>query len=1118
MSNYEELIHKLDAFIRKYYKNQLIKGGIYSFTLLLAAFILFTSVEYFAQFNILGRTFLFYLFTGLAVFILTKYIFIPTTKLYKFGTLINHEQAAEIIGNHFSEVKDKLINIIQLKNIEQQSINQLVLAGIDQKSTELKPVQFSKAVDFKENTKYLKYALLPLFLFLTIYLVNQNIFKIGTYRLVNYNQNIKPTAPFTFSVNTNQLKVLKNKDFQLNVSVSGSQLPDKIYVIYNKSKTVMVKLDKRNYQYQFKSVAQNTTFTLFANGYYSEEFLLETVPNPVLIGFSVELDYPKYLEKPIEKFTNLGDITVPEGTKIKWSFNTDDTDFLTFNIADTSLTLNPINKTFSFSTIAKQSVRYSILPSNKQISATDTLKYNIQVIKDQFPTIDVEETVDSLNNKRMYFRGLINDDYGFSALTFNISIQTKIDSLPNRNNNHIFTLPINKTTTSEEFFHFYNLEELPILPGDEIIYYFEVFDNDGVNGRKSTKSTIKTFKTKTITELDKNTEKSNETIKDLLSESIKDAKKQQKELNDLKKRLSEKKELNWEEKKKIQDLLEKQKELEQKVNELTKENQKNNTIQNEYKKYNEEIVKKQELLQKLFDDLISDEMKEMMKKLEEMMQKLDKNTLNNEIEKLDLSNKDIEKDLDRSLELFKQLEFEQKLDDVKNKLEKLAENQEKLADETQQKKESNEELGKKQDELNKEFNDLKKDLDELKKKDEELERPKGMEVTKEKQQDISEKMQQGSDQIKENKNKKASENQKNAAQKMQEMAQQLAGMQGSSSESAEDMESLRQLMENLLITSFRQEELMELYKQVKNESPEYVKMIQKQKKLKDDTKMIEDSLFALSKRVIQLESIINKEMSEINYNMQKSIDFMVERLTPMASSKQQFVMTSLNNLALMFDEALQQMQSAQQNQGSGSCNKPGSTGKPKPGQSSVESLKKMQEQLSKQLQDLQKALEQGGKKPGEKPGESSINLPGGQSGSSESFAKMAAQQAKIREQLQKLRENLDQNGKNGINQLSKLMEDTETDLVNKRITQETINRQKEILTRLLESEKAQRERELDDKRESKQGKDLPIFNAEEFYKHNSKKENEVELLKTTPPNFNNFYKNKVTTYFQNLKK
>jgi chemotaxis protein histidine kinase CheA len=512
---------------------------------------------------------------------------------------------------------------------------------------------------------------------------------------------------------------------------------------------------------------------------------------------------------------------------------------------------------------------------------------------------------------------------------------------------------------------------------------------------------------------------------------------------------------------------------------------------------------------------MTDEMKELMKKLEEMMEKLDKNALENELEKMDVSNQDLEKELDRSLELFKQMEFEQKLEEAQSKMEKLAEEQNKLAEKTENKELDNEKLKEKQDELNKEFEELKKDLNELKEKDKELERPKGFDEMKEKQEEASEEMEKSSDQIEGKKNKKAAESQKSAAEKMDQMAQKMKDMQSAENE-GEDMDALRQLLENLLHLSFAQEDLMESFKLVKRESPEYVKLSQQQKKLKDDAKMIEDSLFALSKRVVQLESTINKEIRAINTNMAKAIDFMQERQTPMVVSRQQYIMTSINNLALLFDEALQQMQQqAQQKPGEGSCDNPGGAGKPKPGAGSVKS---MQEQLNKQLDDLKKAMEEGNKpggKKGEKEGE---GMPGGKGqGSSESFAKAAAQQAKIREQLQKMRNEMNKAGKSGVDQMSKLMEETETDLVNKRITQQTINRQKEILTRLLESEKADREREFDDKRESTEGKNNNFSNPELYFEYNKMKNQEVDLLKTTPPNFNLFYKKKVSQYFQKIK-
>lgn len=1114
-NNYQILITKLDAFIRKYYKNRLLRGGIYSLALLLGAFIVFTTLEYFGQFDITGRTILFYSFLASTLYILVNYVVIPLLKLYRFGKIINHNQAAEIIGNHFEEVKDKLINVLQLEHLATNQNNSLLIASIDQKSMELKPVPFSNAVNLTENKKHLKFLLIPLLLIVGISITAPKIFTEGTERLVNHNNYIAPVAPFNMQIKNEALSVLKNKDFNLEVEVSGNQLPNKIYIESDGNRIPLSKTDKRSYSYSFKNVQDNKDFKLYASGFYSQEHELKVVPNPILNSFSVRITYPKYLNKPKEVLDNTGDLVLPEGSEVKWNIKTEDTDYLNFILGDSVYQLTPANQQVSFTKKATQNLGYAFVPSNEYVKSGDTVLYSLQVIPDKYPTIEVSEKRDSTNTNRLYFRGTMDDDYGFTGLTFNYKITTIIDSLPNRNVLQNANVSYSTATTAQEFFHFWNLEELNILPGDEISYYFEVWDNDGVNGRKSSKTTLKTFKSKSIDERNAQAAKSNKDIKKNFSESISEAKQIQKDLEELKKKLAEKKEIGWEEKQKLKDLLEKQKELEKKVNEIRNENQQNNKQQNEYKKYSEEVLQKQDQLQKLFDELMTDEMKEMMEKLQEMMEKMDKNMLENELDNMEMTNEDLEKELDRSLELFKQMEFEQKLDEVKNKLDELAEKQEQLSEDTKDKKETNEELNKKQEELNKEFDKLKEELDELNKMDKELERPNGMEDTKEEQESVSEDMKNSSDQLEKNKNKKSSESQKSAAEKMKKMSQQMASMQQQAQDQGEDMESLRQLLDNLIHLSFEQEDLMETYKGMNRNSPEYVATTQKQKKLKDDAKMIEDSLFALSKRVVQLESTINKEIGLINNYMDKTIHFMAERQTAMAASSQQFVMTSVNNLALLFDEALQQMQQqAQQKPGEGSCNKPGGNGKPKPGMAGI---KKMQQKLSEQLEQMKKMMEEGkspgkGKKPGEKKGEGQ-GMGQGKGGMSESLAKMAAEQAKIREALNELRK---EGGGAGLNGMSKLMEENETDIVNKRITQETINRQQEILTRLLESEKAEKEREWDDKRESKEGRDNEKSNPELYFDYTKEKDREVDLIKTTPPNLNSFYKKKVTQYFQNI--
>ena len=849
-NNYQILIQKLDDFIRKYYKNRLLKGVIYSLALILCLFIFTALLEFFAQFNTFGRTVLFYAFFVVAAYVLALYIISPLFKLYKLGSVINHHQAAQIIGNHFAEVKDKLINVLQLQEMVSTQDNQLVLAGIDQKSIALKPVPFTDAVNLKENVKHLKFALIPLFILLLISIVSPDILKVSTSRIIHHNQEILPLAPFQLTIQNKTLEVLKNKDFELIIALEGKQIPHKIFLNKAGVKVPFSKLNATTFSYTFKNVQVAQSFSIYASGFDSKKYVLNVLPNPILTQFKVKLDYPTYLEKTNEWVENVGDLIVPQGTKLRWEISVEDADRFYFNLNDTSMALVPDDGVVSFSFTAQKSTPYSFLPANQPRFFGDTIRYSLQVIPDQYPTIQVSEKQDSLNEKRYYFKGLIEDDYGFSKLTFNYQILTKIDSLPNRNQPHHVTMPFNKVASADEFFHFWNMETVNVLPGDEVSYYFEVWDNDGIHGRKSTKSHIRTYKLKTIAERNDKTNQANQNIKDQLAESISEAKELQKDVENLRKKLSEKKDVDWEEKKKIKEMLEKQKELEKKLEALNLENQNNNAQQNEYKKYNEDILKKQEQLQKLFDELMTDEMKELMKKLEEMMEKLDKNLLENELEKMDVSNNDLEKELDRSLELFKQMEFEQKLDEAKNKMKELAEKEKKLAEKTQNKEEGSEQLKKEQEDIQKDFEALTDELKELKKKDEELERPKGFDEMKEQQKEASEEMNKSSDQLQNKKNKKAAEAQNKAGQKMEEMAQQMASMQSASSGEGEDMDALRQLLDNLLHLSFEQEALMEKFKVIKRESPEYVKMAQQQNKLQQDAKMIEDSL--LTKKLVPL--------------------------------------------------------------------------------------------------------------------------------------------------------------------------------------------------------------------------------------------------------------------------
>lgn len=1129
--NYQLLIDRLDAFIRKYYKNQLVRGGIYAFTLSLAFYLLVVTFEYFGHFNTGIRTFLFYSFVLGIAFIIGRFVIIPLMHLYRLGKIISHEQAAEIIGKHFAKVQDKLLNVLQLKkqaDDEPTSHHDLLFAGINQKIEELKPVPFISAINVNENRRYLRFAFIPLVVLIVLLFAAPSFVKDSTKRLIEHKTYFEKPAPFTFEVLNKSLRALQQQDFQIDIHINGNEIPAEAFVEIDGNQFRLEKENLTTFHYLFKNLQRTQTFRLFADGFYSPEYTIEALPNPLLMNFTINLEYPAYLNKPNESIQNTGDLVIPTGTKAKWNFNTKNTEQLNLVFHDSIIKLNPSGEDlFTYSHRFTKNDSYVITTGNHFINSKDSIHYTISVIPDIYPSISIEQSKDSLSGKRTFFRGMIKDDYGFSKLTFNYRFLKSNDSLQsNQGKQFSDIIPVSKATTTDQFFYSWDLSTMNIVAGDEVEYYFEISDNDGISGPKSTRSQSQIFKAPTLKEIAENTEKNNESIKDDLKDAINKAKQIQKDLSDLDKKILEKKELSYEEKKKAEELLNRQKELEKKLEEIRKNNESKNRQEEEYKRVNEDIAQKQEQLQSILDKLKSPELQKLLEQLQQLMQNVDKNQLQEQLSQMKLDNKDLQKELERSIELFKQMEFEQKLQDNIDKLNELAKKQDELAKNSQDSEDSKDkkdskndkdskdekDLKAQQDQLNKDFEDFRKDMDDLAKKNEELEEKKDLDNTDKEEQDIQKDMQESSDQLDQKKGNKASKSQKNASQKMQQLAQKMSKMKQEmeQEENEEDMDALRALLENLLRLSFNQEQLMQQLKTIDINNPQYLKLSQQQQKLKDDAKSIEDSLFALSKRVVEIAPKVNEEISSINHNMDESLDNLEARMVPQARSRQQFVMTSVNNLTLLLSEALQQMQQQQaQSMSQSSCKKPG-----KKKSSSMAELRKMQEELNKNMQKMKEGM-----KPGQQPKPGKTGKEGQQM--SQELAKMAAQQEFIRNELNKLNQSENKDGKKTLGNLEDIanqMEQTEKDIVNRMISEQTLKRQQEITTRLLESEKAEREREQDEQRKSEEAKNAFHRNPSEFDEYKRMKLKEMELLKTVPPSLNSYYKQKVNDYFQSIDK
>ena len=1114
-SKIQILNDKIREFLRKYYLNKLYKGIIFFVIVLLATFIAFSLFEYFSYSNTVIRSVLFFSFIALAVGIGIAYILVPALKIGGLGKQLTNEEVAKIIGDHFEQIDDKLLNLFELqKQMERGDYvsYDLLSAAIDNKIDSFRAYSFVQAIPVGKTKRFALWMLLPIAIFLLLFSIKKELFTESTKRIVHYSEVYEKPAPYSFVITNDSLKAFQYEDYTVNVKVEGSEVPDEVYIKYKNRNYKCQKNANSEFSYTFSNLQQNTEFQINTDEVTSTVYEIEVLPKPVMLGFSMSMHYPSYLNKPDEVLENVSNVTVPEGTKITWNFITRNSENLILIVDENKKEISSEKDNYLVTVTANNSFTYSILNKNKFMTGKDTLTDEVTVIKDMYPDIYVQSQQDSAYHDRVYFKGNIKDDYGFTKLQFVYNKLDKDGKLIASGN----TVPIKiqNSVTVQDFYYYFDQAMFNLNPGEQIEYYFQVFDNDGVNGAKSTKSTVQSYKVRTMEEIEHDLQQAEEQTKSDYSDLLKESQDLSREIEKMQQKMRQEKDLSWQDKKNLEKLMKDYQKLQDKINELKQQQEIHQQVENQYKDVDEDILRKQEELQKRMDEILSDEMKQMMKELQQLMQQnANKDQIQQQMEKMKLSTKDINESLDQQLQLYKQLEVEKKLNEAVQNMHNLADELRKNADKTENKQNSQESLQKSHQELQQKYNEIKKDIEELKKLNSELEDPTKFKDTQELQKDADQNMQQSKQNLDKNNRSKSADNQKKAADDIDQMAEQMEqDFNESELESiTEDIATIRQILDNLVKVSFDQEDIMKRSQKMSSYSSQVSDVMKKQFEVKQNMTHIEDSLNALARRQAAVKPFIQKEVSKIQSNIESAQSELQNRRMSNASKNQQFALTSMNNLALMLMESMKDMQEQQQKSeskcnksGNGSCNKPGGKGKSK-----KTSARELQQQLNRQMEAMKKSMEQKGKQ----------GQTGQQQNMSEQFAKMAAQQEAIRKMLQDYQSELKQQNGVGDKSLDKIIEEmqqTERELVNRQITQQTINRQKDITTRMLQSERADEEREKDKERKSNEARQVPNINPPKEWNFDRQQIQQNEMLRSVPANLNYYYKSKANNYFYNI--
>ena len=1083
MSNFA-LISKIERFIRKFYLNRLIQGALIGLILIIALFLIINGIEYFSWLPQKGRLILLLLFILGTLFVIIFYFTIPITNLIRFRKKMSDEKAAIIIGKFFPEISDKLLNTLQLSNeLSQESDNQLLIATVEQRTEHLKPINFSDAVNLKENYKYLKYFALA-FVILSITLIFLPDFsKKPAQRIINYSREFEKPLPFSVELSLTNLEASQGKDVEFSIHVTGERIPNAFYIKSNTGIRMMNRLNTNDFRYIFKNVYQNEEFYVEGGNYRSQIINLTVRPNPTMLYYEVKLTFPKYINRKNESLSGKTRIIVPQGTDVEYTFHTRDVNSLKIN---DSILIGKTGNDFIHSSKFMKSTKFNVTLCNNW-NATDAIPFTVEVIPDAYPDIQVQNFHEDFA-KQTYYSGLIADDYGFTKLLYHF----EVDGKPQQS--FVKNIPINKKDTRTSFYYSIDIDTLTLYRGDEIKAYFEIFDNDGINGPKSKRSEVFYLMLPTTEQLDSIADNTENQILNNLNQRSDELQNLRKDIEDMLRDLMSKKDLDWSDKEKMKELLEKQKEVQEEWNKIQEEQKELSDFIRENELSSEELIKKQEEINKLFDDVIPDEMKKLMDEIEQLLNEMPRERMQEIMKDLKKNNDALQQMMDRNLALLEQLKVEKDMNQLMDEMQK-------LADELLEKTDSIS-----AQEAENQLNKLEEQLDSIIDKNSSLPDPfdikKDQEAFDEAEQDLqeAEESEAGDDK------NGAEQKKKSAGKKIKEMAESMNSMMmgGDMDQLAEDANLVRILLENVVRSSHVEEAMMLEIGAMKRDDPTVSQKISRQREIVENFVMVSDSLRKMAMRQVMIKNFVFNELQIIDQQLGSAMQDVLELKFGSATQKQQKAIMSMNNLALMLAESLNEMDAMMDGQSSSSCSKPGKSkgnqGKPK----SMKNMKDLQNQLGEQLKKMQEQMQQM-----QKDGTPMSEM-------SEELARMAAQQELIREGMQQILEDMKKNGvlgDDGINDIIRDMEKLEEDIVNKRITNQTIKRNKDIMSRMLKAENAQQEREKEEKRKSdeyrgpNQGHNIDEIRYEESIKR------QQDFLRTNPIEYQPFYKKKINEYF-----
>ncbi len=909
-------------------------------------------------------------------------------------------------------------------------------------------------------------------------------------------RTVYPRYTFEFEVLNDCLEVESGKDFELRMRIHAKGYSvENAFVCFGGGEFLMERKDSV-FVYHFESLHNDLRFHFKAEGTESGYWELKVLPVPVLTDYRVVVNPPAYTGLKPEVQKNTVDFQVLYGSRLQFQVRGVDIDSLCLSAKTAKkrfLDLKKGGTETDFTLDIRKSEHYTLYGSNAYFCEKPLLDFTVTCVADLYPGIQVTVVQDSMRSSLYYFYGVITDDYGFSDLRFNYALDGE----------RFVVMPVRfvKNQPAQEFYFSFDFAEFSGMDYSSVDYYFEVFDNDVLSGPKSTRSDSRQYAILDLNTVFGYNQEVNQTVNSSLSEVEKLARDIVSGVKELQHKMLDDNVDNWEKQQLSKDIMEKKEALDKLLERVKEQNLKKSDINKSYTRQDSLLLSKQQQIQDLLDQVVDDDMKRLMEEFSKLSKEFSKDNFRNIDTEMKLTFDQMSEELDRNIELLKRFQIEEQHDLIGKQLEHLKSLQEKFEDARENSSLSSDSLAAKSRELQEEAENIQKNYEKLLENNEALSEPYDLKNLKPEFDALKKDLEQQTD--RQSSGKKDDSLSEEIKEELEELAEELSRQQeqqfGKQGLPENDIELI---IQNILILSLSQEELLQEFPRVESQSLRYNELGRLQDLKRQEYKIVKDSLSVLARSNLMLASLLSDKFYELEIKFGLLPHLIQDNKRGELSKEQQYIVTYLNDMALSLTEALQQSreESGKKDSPSGKDNRKPSDGKGK----GYEQLKKRQQGMKQQLEDLISKMKNGEKgKPFQREISNMIREHELFRKSLNDFFSESGSLTPVEKQL--------------LNEMNRLLEDNLRDLSNYSVSRQLIQRNNLLYNKLMMSEKALKEREeFEEKRKSESAKDREFERPETIFDNQRKR----GLMKTDFRKYdlklNDYFKSMYNNYYIRL--